>query len=207
MSTQGPTRARDDHTSQAPPASRATRASSTCSRPRPPIPVPWEARGAAPCPPTSQNHPPTCRDDLAEAEDLCPNSRINSGNGSGANGFRLQPEELEVGTKLLIFVYLIKSVTHWPKVKQKQPERDHNMYPQAETKAESVDIKQDANTLSCVGGPSTGPQQGPQHTARRKESTAPRKHGALSCALSVAARCTIQRGLGVALLRGALGVP
>ena len=40
---------------------------------------------------------------------MCPNSRINSGNGSGANGFRLQPEELEVGTKLLIFVYLTLS--------------------------------------------------------------------------------------------------
>ena len=65
---------------------------------------------------------------------MCPNRRINSGNGSGANGFRLQPEELEVGTKLLIFVYLIKSFTHWPKVKQKQPERDHNMYPQAESR-------------------------------------------------------------------------
>ena len=41
-------------------------------------------------------------------------------------------------------------------------------------KAESVDIKQDAKVLSCVGGPSTGPQ----HTARRKDSAARRKHAA-----------------------------
>ena len=116
MSTQGATRARDDHTSQAPPASRATRASSTCSRPRPPIPVPWEARGAAPCPPTSQNHPPTCRDDLAEVRRLVPEQTdkfrerlCDSVSSPLTNGFRLQPEELEVGTKLLIFVYLTLS--------------------------------------------------------------------------------------------------